>query len=73
MNEYKMVQTFSFYIISLLLLYYLFILSMPQVFEQSLFLLRHEPNFFYILATSGDWGGGKPCTLLHKVSPQGAE
>ncbi len=33
-----MMQTFYFYIISLLLLCYLLILSMPQVFEQSLFL-----------------------------------
>ena len=39
--ECKMVKTFYFYnIISLLLLCYLLILSMPQVFEQSLFLFE---------------------------------
>ncbi len=43
MNECMMVQTLYFCnIISLLLLCYLLILSMPQVFEQSLFLYQLE-------------------------------
>ena len=58
-----MVQTFYFYnIISLLLLCYLLILSMPQVFEQSLFLFfggEGGPNFFEAgISFSGTFGGG---------------
>ncbi len=58
--ECKMVKTFYFYnSFSLLLLCYLLILSMPQVFEQSLFLfLAREQKYAYLLLSLESPPGG---------------